>query len=52
MPKLFARMRPRMRQTLDSRGMTEHRRALLADLSGQVVEVGAGDGANLAHYPR
>ncbi len=48
---MFARMWPRMRQTLDSRGMTEHRRALLAGLTGQVVEVGAGDGANFAHYP-
>ncbi|WP_062355455.1 class I SAM-dependent methyltransferase [Herbidospora yilanensis] len=51
MPKLFARMWPRQRQTMDRRGMTEHRRALLAGLSGQVVEVGAGDGANFAHYP-
>ncbi|WP_062436593.1 class I SAM-dependent methyltransferase [Herbidospora daliensis] len=51
MPKLFARMWPRLRQTMDRRGMTEHRRALLAGLSGQVVEVGAGDGANFAHYP-
>ncbi|GAB1818544.1 class I SAM-dependent methyltransferase [Herbidospora sp. RD11066] len=48
---IFARMWPRMRQTLDRRGMTDHRRALLAGLTGQVLEVGAGDGANFAHYP-
>lgn len=28
------------------------RRELLAGLSGDVVEVGAGDGRNFAHYPR
>jgi ubiquinone/menaquinone biosynthesis C-methylase UbiE len=29
----------------------EHRRRLLRGLSGRVVEVGAGHGANFAHYP-
>ncbi|WP_218011096.1 class I SAM-dependent methyltransferase [Herbidospora mongoliensis] len=51
MTSLFARMWPKMRRTLDSRGMTEHRRTLLAGLAGHVLEVGAGDGANFAHYP-
>jgi len=27
------------------------RRALLADVAGEVLEIGAGTGANLAHYP-
>jgi ubiquinone/menaquinone biosynthesis C-methylase UbiE len=48
---LFARMFTRyFRPAIDRYG-TEHRRRLLAGLSGRVVEVGAGDGGNLAHYP-
>ena len=31
--------------------VAEHRRDLLAGLSGRVVEVGAGNGLNFAHYP-
>ncbi|WP_246361252.1 class I SAM-dependent methyltransferase [Haloechinothrix aidingensis] len=31
--------------------MTEHRRSLLTGLSGEIVEVGAGNGLNFAHYP-
>src|SRR5205085_1211409 len=33
------------------RDVGEHRDALLAGLSGRVVEVGAGSGTNFAHYP-
>lgn len=33
------------------RGVAEHRRRLLAGLSGRVIDVGAGTGANFAHYP-
>src|SRR5579884_541187 len=29
----------------------EHRRELLAGLSGRVLEVGCGDGRNFEHYP-
>lgn len=36
---------------LDRRGVTEHRRRLLQGVSGRVVEVGAGNGLNFAHYP-
>lgn len=36
---------------MDQQGATEHRRRLLAGTAGQVVEVGAGDGGNFAHYP-
>src|SRR5829696_6004473 len=32
-------------------GMAHHRRALLAGLTGRVIEVGAGDGLNFRHYP-
>jgi ubiquinone/menaquinone biosynthesis C-methylase UbiE len=35
----------------ERRGGAEHRRVLLAGLTGRVVEVGAGSGANFAHYP-
>ncbi|MFF4585726.1 class I SAM-dependent methyltransferase [Streptomyces sp. NPDC001388] len=32
-------------------GVTEHRKRLLAGLSGEVVEIGAGNGLNFPHYP-
>ena len=32
-------------------GLADHRARLLADASGDVLEVGAGTGLNLAHYP-
>ncbi|MBA0051163.1 class I SAM-dependent methyltransferase [Streptomyces sp. AJS327] len=32
-------------------GVAEHREELLAGLSGQVVEIGAGNGRNFARYP-
>ncbi len=48
---LFARFYARCAPHEDGRGGTEHRRELLAGLSGRVVEVGAGIGSNFAHYP-
>lgn len=33
------------------RDLAEHRIALLAGLSGRVVEIGAGNGMNFSHYP-
>ncbi|MFC7713517.1 hypothetical protein [Nonomuraea recticatena] len=48
---LFGRMYPKMAAGMDRGGMTERRRELLAGLSGEVVEVGAGHGVNFAHYP-
>lgn len=36
---------------MNQRGGAEHRRGLLAGLSGSVVEIGAGEGASFAHYP-
>jgi ubiquinone/menaquinone biosynthesis C-methylase UbiE len=35
----------------DQRGADDHRRRLLGDVSGRVVEVGAGHGINFQHYP-
>jgi SAM-dependent methyltransferase len=32
-------------------GQAEHRRRLLAGLSGRVIEIGAGEGLNFAYYP-
>ncbi len=35
----------------ERRGMRERRRRLLGEASGRVLEIGAGTGLNLAHYP-
>jgi ubiquinone/menaquinone biosynthesis C-methylase UbiE len=48
---IFARLCRRNRQVAAQRGETEHRRRLLEDLAGRVVDVGAGDGGNFALYP-
>jgi len=36
---------------MDREGAAEHRRRLLAGAAGRVIEIGAGDGGNFAHYP-
>ncbi|WP_410792226.1 class I SAM-dependent methyltransferase [Kribbella sp. C-35] len=48
---LFARMYARVRPAMDEQGAADHRRRLLAGVQGRVIEVGAGDGGNFAHYP-
>ncbi|MEV0314824.1 class I SAM-dependent methyltransferase [Nonomuraea fuscirosea] len=48
---LFGRMYPKMASAMDEGGMTERRQSLLAGLTGEVIEVGAGHGVNFAHYP-
>ncbi|MGI5156575.1 class I SAM-dependent methyltransferase [Microbispora sp. CA-102843] len=48
---LFARFYTWFSQVLDRHGMTGQREALVAGLSGRVIEVGAGNGLNFAHYP-
>ncbi|MFC9694740.1 class I SAM-dependent methyltransferase [Kribbella sp. NPDC056951] len=48
---IFARVYARMRPSMDEYGVREHRKRLLAGLTGAVVEIGAGDGGNFAHYP-
>jgi ubiquinone/menaquinone biosynthesis C-methylase UbiE len=35
----------------ERRGAADHRRRLLEALTGRVVEIGAGNGLNFAHYP-
>ncbi|WP_236700639.1 class I SAM-dependent methyltransferase [Allosalinactinospora lopnorensis] len=48
---IFARLYPRMSRAMDQGGMAEQRRILLAGLTGEIIEIGAGDGGNFAHYP-
>jgi ubiquinone/menaquinone biosynthesis C-methylase UbiE len=47
----FARMYVRAAAKAEDRGATDHRRRLLAGLSGVVIEIGAGHGLNFPHYP-
>lgn len=48
---IFARVFARLVALDDRSGQAEHRKEMLDGLSGRVVEVGAGTGANFAHYP-
>ena len=48
---LFARLYTRLSVQMEQRGIAEHRAEVLAGLSGRVIEVGAGNGLNFAHYP-
>lgn len=47
----FAEAYVRMSRLADERGAAEHRQRLLGGLAGRVLEVGAGNGLNFAHYP-
>lgn len=48
---VFARLWPVAARQLDEQGGAQHRQRLLAGLEGRVIEIGAGDGRNFAHYP-
>lgn len=48
---VFARLYARVRPQLDGQGAAGHRKRLLDGLAGEILEVGAGDGGNFAHYP-
>ncbi len=48
---IFARVYERLARIAEGRGGAEHRRALLRECRGRVIEIGAGSGANFAHYP-
>lgn len=49
---VFARFYARMSVSADQRGgIAAYRRELLAGASGRVIEIGAGNGLNFAHYP-
>lgn len=47
----FARAYARGVEAMNSRGATGHRRATLAGLSGNIIEIGAGSGSSFALYP-
>jgi ubiquinone/menaquinone biosynthesis C-methylase UbiE len=47
---IFARCYARVGHLMDAE-IGDHRRRLLADLTGRVLEVGAGNGLNFPHYP-
>ncbi len=48
---IFARFYARMSEGSEAKGGAQYRKELLAELEGRVVEVGAGNGLNFAHYP-
>jgi ubiquinone/menaquinone biosynthesis C-methylase UbiE len=48
---VFARVFPRLSQAMEAGGMSARRETLLAGLTGQVIEIGAGTGASFGHYP-
>lgn len=48
---VFARIFGRLSAAGEESGRAAHRTELLAGLSGKVIEVGAGNGLNFAHYP-
>lgn len=48
---LFARIYERVSVKEDERGGSRYRAELLDGVSGRVIEVGAGNGRNFAHYP-
>src|SRR4051812_30752916 len=47
----FARLWIKSSPKAEQRGVADHRDDLLAGLSGRVLELGAGNGLNFAHYP-
>ncbi|MDP9864142.1 MULTISPECIES: class I SAM-dependent methyltransferase [Streptosporangium] len=48
---IFARCYARVSPVVERHGLAARRQTLLAGLSGQVIEVGAGNGLTFAHYP-
>jgi ubiquinone/menaquinone biosynthesis C-methylase UbiE len=49
--RVFATFYDRMTAGTERAGLAERRRDLLANASGKVLEIGAGTGLNLPHYP-
>jgi ubiquinone/menaquinone biosynthesis C-methylase UbiE len=49
--RLFARFYDRAMAASEAAGLGERRAALLAGAEGRVLELGAGTGTNLGHYP-
>jgi ubiquinone/menaquinone biosynthesis C-methylase UbiE len=49
--RIFAAMYDRMMAGTEKAGLTDRRHELVASARGRVLEIGAGTGANFAHYP-
>jgi len=49
--RLFAALYDRVSKGSEEAGLREQRRLLLADAAGAKLEIGAGTGLNLEHYP-
>ena len=49
--RLFAALYDPFNKGSEAAGMREERRQLLAATEGETIEIGAGTGLNLAHYP-
>lgn len=49
--RAFAAVYDRVLRSSEEAGLAARRRDLLGDLQGSVLEIGAGTGANLQHYP-
>ena len=52
MGRLMARFYDRVMKQSEEACLIEWRKALLGNVSGQVLEVGAGTGASLSLYPK
>ncbi len=48
---VFARIFPRLSRAMEAGGMAARRKTLLAGLTGQVIDIGAGTGSSFGHYP-
>lgn len=48
---VFARLWAPISRQLDKQGAAQHRCELVGGLEGRVIEIGAGNGRNFAHYP-
>lgn len=48
---VFSRIYRRLSKVIERRGGAQHREMLLDGVEGRVIEVGAGNGLNFAHYP-
>jgi ubiquinone/menaquinone biosynthesis C-methylase UbiE len=49
--RFFALVYDRINQPAETAGLSQERQKLLAQASGETIEIGAGTGLNLAHYP-
>jgi len=49
--RLFAGVYDRLMADTEEAGLSDHRHGILAEARGRTVELGAGTGLNLAHYP-